>query len=169
MHTHNGLACKVQGLHNVANTIAHSHCLSLIFNYTWRNAHTGDETFKKGVVVDSLALKYCIDVFWTTANRKIFFRQMTLKKQLEKPNGQTTWNVANFLKFGCKTANLATLLTRCFHKLFSMILPVIVTALRSRTLKINRASESTNKQAFLLFMQPTYRRKKCTECLWVVV
>jgi len=27
-HTQNGLACKVQGLHKAASTIAHSHCLA---------------------------------------------------------------------------------------------------------------------------------------------
>jgi len=50
----------VEGLYNAASTIAHSHCLALlIIHYTGRNAHTGDQTFKKGVAVDSLlALKY---------------------------------------------------------------------------------------------------------------
>ena len=58
-HTHNSLACKAQGLYNAANAIAHSDCLAfIIIHYTGRNAHTGDQAFKKGVVVDSLALKY---------------------------------------------------------------------------------------------------------------
>jgi len=60
-HKHSGLAFKVQGLHNAASTTAHSHyctSLSLINHYVGRNAHTGDQTFKKGIVFDSLALKY---------------------------------------------------------------------------------------------------------------
>jgi len=36
----------------------HTASLSLVIQYTRRNAHTGDETFRKSVVVDSLALKY---------------------------------------------------------------------------------------------------------------
>ena len=31
-HMHNGLACKVQGLHNAASTIAHSHCFAFTYN-----------------------------------------------------------------------------------------------------------------------------------------
>jgi len=38
---HNGLACKMQGLHNRTLTLPH---------YTRQDAHTGDETFKKGAV-----------------------------------------------------------------------------------------------------------------------
>jgi len=43
----------VQGLHNAASTIALPR-----FHYTGRNAHTEDQTIKKGVVVDSLVLVY---------------------------------------------------------------------------------------------------------------
>jgi len=45
--------------------------LSLVIHYTEQNTHTGHQTFKKGVVVDSLALKN-IDIFSKTANRKNF-------------------------------------------------------------------------------------------------
>jgi len=31
MHMHNGLTCKVQGLHNTASAIAHSHCLAFVY------------------------------------------------------------------------------------------------------------------------------------------
>jgi len=31
-YTHNALACTVQGLHNTASTIAHSHCLAFTYN-----------------------------------------------------------------------------------------------------------------------------------------
>jgi len=47
----NGLACKVKGLHNAAAQLhTHTTSLSLIIHYT-RN-----QTFKKGIVVDSLVL-----------------------------------------------------------------------------------------------------------------
>jgi len=40
-----------------AQSHTHTASLSLKIHYTGRNAHTEDQTFKKGVVVDSLALK----------------------------------------------------------------------------------------------------------------
>jgi len=56
---HNRLTCKVQGLHNAASVITHSHYLvfTIIHDIGW-NSYTGDQIFKEGVVVDSLALKY---------------------------------------------------------------------------------------------------------------
>ena len=55
-HTHNGLACKVCTT-GQAQSHTHTASLSLIIHYTRRNAHTGDKNFKKGIVVDILALK----------------------------------------------------------------------------------------------------------------
>jgi len=39
-HTHNGLSCKVQGLHNAASTIAHSHYLAFTYNSLHRAKRT---------------------------------------------------------------------------------------------------------------------------------
>jgi len=78
----------------------HTASPSLIIHYTRRNARTGDETIEKGVVAESLALKY----------RHIFKkRPKKAKRPTKKSCGQPTWNTAKFQKFGRKTANLPTL------------------------------------------------------------
>jgi len=77
-HTHNALACKVQGLHNAANTIAHSHCLAFTSTslHKAKRTHRGRD-FQKSVVVDSLALKY----------RHIFKRKCLFCRQNADGNG----------------------------------------------------------------------------------
>jgi len=57
-HTHNtvhGLACKVQDLHNAANTIAHSNCLRFHLNSLHRakRTHRGQDFQKQGAVFDT--------------------------------------------------------------------------------------------------------------------
>jgi len=117
-HTHNSLACKAQGLYNAANAIAHSHCLAfIIIHYTGRNAHTGDQAFKKGVVVDSLALKYR-HIFKNGQQKKVSAKRPSKtakknKRPTQKSYDQPAWNTAKFPKFGRKTANLATLVENC--------------------------------------------------------
>ena len=88
----------------------HTASLSLIIYYTRRNAHTGDETIKKGVVAESLALKY--RHIFKNGQQKTFSAQRPSKTGEKTPNGQPTWNTAKFLKFGRKMANLATLTPR---------------------------------------------------------
>jgi len=56
MHTYNGLACKVYTTQQ-AQSHTHNVSLSLVIHYTRHNAPTGDTTFKKGAVVDSLDLR----------------------------------------------------------------------------------------------------------------
>ena len=99
---HNGLVCIARSAQRGKHkSHTHTASLSIIIHYTRRNAHTGDETFKKGVVVDSLGLKYK-HIFKNGQQKKFS------TKRLSK-NGQPNWNTAEFLKFGRKMVNLATL------------------------------------------------------------
>ena len=87
----NGLACKVQGLHKRGKQ---NRTLTLLrFNYTRRNAHTGNETFKKGVVVDSLALKYR-HIFKSDQQKK-FSAKRPAKNGQKKSNNQPNNRTAN--------------------------------------------------------------------------
>jgi len=49
MHTHNGLICKVQVLHNAASIITHSHCLAFTYNSLHRAklTHRGPDFQKR--------------------------------------------------------------------------------------------------------------------------
>jgi len=94
--------------------IAPSHC----FAFTYNSLHAakcthGDETIKKGVVPESLALKYR-HIFKNGQQKKFSAKRPSKNGQKsQRPTkqswGQPTWNTAKFLKFGHKTANLATL------------------------------------------------------------
>jgi len=98
-HTHNNsLACKVQGLRNAASTIAHSHCLlSLMIQYTGRNAHTQDQTFKKGVA-DSSASKY--RHIFKNGQQKIFSAKRPLKNGQKSQTDNPKIVRATDLKYG---------------------------------------------------------------------
>ena len=99
-------------LHNAASTIAHSHWLAFTSNSLHRAKRTHrDQTFKKGGVVDSLALKY--RHIFKNGQQKKFSAKRPSKTAKIKPNSQPTWNTAKFPKFGRKTANLATLGVPC--------------------------------------------------------
>ena len=112
MHTHNGLACmcKVCTTRQAQSHI-HSASLSLIIHYTRWHAYAGDETFKKGVVVDSSVLKYR-HIFKNSQNKP----NGNAKGSTQKSYGQPIWNTAKFPIFGYKTANLATLTVAVRYK-----------------------------------------------------
>jgi len=108
----------LQGLHNAASTIAHSHCLAFTCNslHTAKRTHRG-RVFKQGVVVDSLGLKYR-HIFKNGQQKKFSAKrpskngQEKAKRPTQKSCGQPTWNAAEFQKFDRKTAILATLALR---------------------------------------------------------
>jgi len=77
-HTHTGLACKVQGLHNAASTTAHSHCLAFTCNSLHRakRTHRGPD-FQKRCCCWQFSLK-----------NQTYFQ----KRPTEKIFGQTTFN-----------------------------------------------------------------------------
>ena len=71
----------------------HTASLSLIIHYTRRNAHAGDETIKKGVVAESLALKY--RHIFKNGQQKTFSPKRPSKNGQKKPNGQPNNLAAN--------------------------------------------------------------------------
>jgi len=85
-HTHNALVCKGCTTRQ-AQSHAHTASLSLIIHYTRRTVHTGDEAFKKGAVVDSLALK--IQTYFKKRPTEKIFGQTTFKKRPKKVKRQT--------------------------------------------------------------------------------
>ena len=78
-HTHDGLACKVQGLHNRASTTAHSHCLAFTYNslHKAKRTHTGDKNCKKVVFTGSFTL---VDKF--SKRQCLFCRQNDSSERL---------------------------------------------------------------------------------------
>jgi len=76
-----------------------------VIRYTGRNAHTGDQTFKKGVAVVNLALKY--RHIFKNVRKKKFSAKRHLKNGQKKPNGQPKNCTANQLERRPNFRNLA--------------------------------------------------------------
>jgi len=83
----------------------HTASLSLIIHYTRRNAHTGDGTFKKRVVLDSLALKY--RHIFKNGQQKTFPAKRPSKNGQKKPSSQRKNRTANPLEIRRNFINLA--------------------------------------------------------------
>jgi len=83
----------------------HTTSLSLVIQYTGRNVHTGDQTFKKSVVLDNLSLKYR-RIFKNGQQKKISAKR-PLKNGQKKPNGQPKNRTANQLEIRQNFQNFA--------------------------------------------------------------
>ena len=83
-----------RGKHNRTLTLPRFHLQ--FTTQSRRNAHTGNETFKKGVVIDSLALKY--KPIFKNSQQKRFSTKRPSKNGQKKPNGQPKTCTAKFAK-----------------------------------------------------------------------
>jgi len=82
-----------------AQSHTHTASLSLITHYTRRNAHTGDETFKKAVVVDSLHSLALTQTHFQKRPTEKIFGQTTFKKTAKKAKRPNIVRPTN-LKYG---------------------------------------------------------------------
>ena len=101
MHTHNGLACKVQGLHNAANTIAHSHCLAFTCNSLHRakRTHRGPDFQKTSCCWPFFSLSRLKNRhIFKNGQHKKFWTKRLLQNGQKNPNGQTKNCTANQLE-----------------------------------------------------------------------
>jgi len=130
-HIHNSLACRVQGLYNAANTIAHSNCLAFTYNSLHRakRTHRGPN-FQKRCCCWQFSLKYR-HIFKNGQQRKVSVKrplkigQKKAKRPTQKSYDEPAWNTAKFPKFGRKTTDLVTLLPSAWAATASLICPCI--------------------------------------------
>jgi len=81
-----------------AQSHTHTASLSLIIYYTRRNAHTGEKTFKKYVVVDSLALNTNRHIFKQKKTYCIFNRKIFRPNDLQKTVKQSQTGNPNIIR-----------------------------------------------------------------------